>query len=205
MEITCLEHVKGIWDLLENKRSEFSLNILKGLEIGKYAERLGIELDGNIIQIKCKNSSPESLFKLLLNFYKINSYELTLSLFSKGRREIVKRVSVDVDPIMLKHELILEGEELRAQKISTAYFDINSEKDLINISVKRKEDVRRIFLELAKEFFPFLRVPTFTTSIKADIIIEIVNKFGDVREGNIKVAFKLNNSPFGVKVGNFSI
>jgi len=106
---------------------------------------------------------------------------------------------------MLKHELILEGEELRAQKISTAYFDINSEKDFINISVKRKEDVRRIFLELAKEFFPFLRVPTFTTSIKADIIIEIVNKFGDVREGNIKVAFKLNNSPFVVKVGNFSI
>lgn len=205
MEITCLEHVNGIWDLLANRRSEFSLNLIKGLEIGKYSEKLGMELEGNVIRIRCKNSSPESVFKLLLGFYRINSYELTLTLFSKGRREIVKRVSVDVDPLLLKHELILEGEELRAEKISTAYFEIGSEKDLISISVKRKEDVQRIFLELAKKFFPFLKVPAFTTSIKADVIIEIVNKFGEVREGNIKVAFKLNNSPFGVKVGSFSI
>jgi len=205
MEITFLEYVKGLWDLLENKATKFSRFVIRDLGIGKYPQVLSIEIVDDLIKIKCKNSLPESVFKKLLNLYKCSDYEIALYIFGKGRKEIRKRVTVDVDPISLRKELILPEEELKEEEIETKFFKLHSKGEELTLEMKNREEVKQIFLKLAKEIFPFLRIPTFANSIVANILLEIKNDLHGLKEGEIKIALKLNNNPFGMKLGSFKI
>lgn len=205
MEMTCLEYVKGLLDLLEGKDTLFSKRIVKDLEIGQYPQVLSIEMVDDLIKIRCKNPWPESIFKKLLEIYKCKEYEITFSVFGKGKREISKRVSIDVDPISLREELLFPEEELKGESIKTKFFELDAKGEELTVKVKNREEVKPLFLKLARELFPFLRVPTFATSVKANILIDVKNDLYGLKEGEIKFALKLNNNPFGIKVANFKI
>jgi len=205
MEITCLEYVRGLLDLLESKSTPFSKEVVKNLGIGQHPQLLAIELADDLIKIRCKNTRPESIFKKLLGIYKCKEYEITFYVFGKGKREISKKVTIDVNPIVLKNELLFPEEELKEEKIKTKFFELHSRGEELILKLRDRSEVKAVFLRLAKELFPFLRIPTFANSIRANILIEIKNEINGLKEGEIKFAVKLNNNPFGIKVANFRI